>query len=245
MTRYIFFLFLVLSVGSANVTLAQYKPPKVLNDPDYDFEKRLRFGFSLGLNFMDFQIKSSVDPQVSFNNEVTQYFVDNSHIVPGFNVNVVSDFRFFPTLHLRFMPGLAFGQRNISFYYPDDNLVNTMRLESSFIEMPLSLKYSAVRKTNTRPYIIAGTNFRIDMASYKKLNVDEGVMLRLIKGDFYYEFGFGIDYFLTYFKFSTELKYSSGLFNVFARDYADGAESYAQSIKRLRSHVIGLSFHFE
>jgi hypothetical protein len=241
--KYLFFILICLV--SFSQSFAQFKPEPILNDPDFDIERRLRFGFSLGLNFMDFQVRSSAKQQVNFNDETTQFFVDNSRIIPGFNVNVVSDFRFYNTFHLRFMPGLSFGQRNISFYYPDDNLETTMRIESSFIEMPLSIKYTAVRKTNTRPYLIAGTNFRIDMASYKRLSPEDGIMLRLVNGDFYYEFGFGLDYFLTYFKFSTELKYSVGFFNAFARDYVDEAVDFASSIDHLRSHVITLSFHFE
>lgn len=233
------------SILFAQDVYAQFKPAIVLNDPDYDFERRLRFGFSLGINFMDFQVKSSTDPQQSFLGETTMFFVDNSRLIPGFNVNAISDFRIIPTLHLRFLPGLAFGQRDLSFYYPDDNLSRTVKLESSFIELPLSLKYAAVRKTNIRPYLIAGSNFRIDMAAYKKLDPEENILLRLVKGDLYYEFGFGVDYFLTYFKFSTEVKFSSGFLNVFAKDYADGAEHYAQAISGLRSQLITIAFHFE
>ena len=237
--------FLALCLAEATVAFAQIKPNPILNDPDYEREKRLRFGFSLGLNFMDFTVKSSVKPQVSLDNNTTQYFVDNSHIIPGFNVNAISDFRIVESLHLRFLPGLAFGQRDVSFYLPGEATPTTMKLESSFIEMPLSLKYSARRKNNMVPYLIAGVNFRVDMAAYKKLNLDEGVMIRLVKGDFYYEFGFGLDNFLTFFKFSTEIKYSSGFLNVFADDYAEGAENFAQAIKHIRSNVVTIAFHFE
>jgi hypothetical protein len=231
--------------GWASLAIAQLKPPTVLNDPDYDFESRLRFGFSLGLNVMDFQITSNTNQAVSANQETTPYFVDNSQLIPGFNVNVISDFQLVPTLSLRFMPGLAFGHRDLSFYNPKGELKRVIKLESSFIEMPLSLKYSAKRKSNTRPYLIAGANYRLDMAAYKKLNPSEGVVLRLAKGDLYYEFGFGLDYFLAYFKFSTELKFSSGIFNVFTHDYVEGTEDYANAIKVMRSQLVTLSFHFE
>ncbi|MFP4557108.1 MAG: porin family protein [Bacteroidales bacterium] len=240
----ILFIFFI-SIGINQQIFAQVEPDPVLNDPDYDQEKRLRFGFSLGVNFMDFRITSDADFQQDDNNSYTQYFVDNSRLIPGFNVNVISDFRIVPTFHVRFMPGLAFGQRDLYFYLPDGELVEKMNLESSFIEIPLTFKYSAARKTNTRPYLIAGTNFRIDMAAYKKLNIEEGVLLRLAKGDFYYEFGFGLDYFLTYFKFSTEIKFSSGFRNVLAHDFADEGEDFARSIKRLQSQLITISFHFE
>lgn len=216
---------------------AQLKPHPILNDPDYDFDKRLRFGFSLGVNFMDFQIVSN---PVQFDS----LYVDNSRIYPGFNVNVVTDFRIVPTLHLRFLPGLAFGQRDLYFYNKDEE-VTTMQIESSFIEMPLMIKYAAVRKWNTRPYLIAGTNFRIDMAAYKKLNIEEGVYIKLIKGDIYYEFGFGLDFYLTYFKFSTELKFSSGFRNALGAFDEDQGSQYASAIHRLKSQLVTLSFHFE
>jgi hypothetical protein len=83
------------------------------------------------------------------------------------------------------------------------------------------------------------------MAAYKKLNIEEGVFLRLIKGDVYYEYGFGYDFFLTYFKLSMELKMSTGLFNVLANDYAEDGAEYFHAINRMRSQVIVFAFHFE
>lgn len=239
----VFISLLFLLLGLSIVGFAQLKPQPILNDPDYDFEKRLRFGFSLGVNFMDFQIKSSAA-------QFDSIFVDNSTLHPGFNVNVVSDFRIIPTLHLRFLPGLAFGQRDLYFYDKDPNVEPTvMQLESSYIEMPLLIKYAAVRKWNSRPYLIVGTNFRVDMAAYKKLNIEEGVYIRLIKGDIYYEVGFGFDFFLTFFKFSTELKFSSGYRNAIAppniQQLTDQEIKYTEAIHRLKSQVVTLSFHFE
>ncbi len=239
------FITTIILLSGTSMVFAQFKPNTILNDPDYERGKRLRFGFSLGLNFMDFTVRSSVQPQVSFASDTTHYFVDNSHLIPGFNVNVVSDLRLTENFHLRFLPGLAFGQRDVSFYHPQGQNQTTMKLESSFIEMPLVFKYSAMRKTNMVPYLIGGINYRLDMAAYKKLNVEQGVLIRLVKGDFYYEVGLGFDHFLTFFKLSTEVKFSSGFFNVFANDYAEEGENYALSIKQIRSNVVSLVFHFE
>jgi hypothetical protein len=230
-----------LLLGFANNSYSQYKKPTFLNDPDYDFQKRLRFGFSLGLNFMDFL---SYTKPINQQDQTDKYYVDNSRIYPGFNVNVVTDFRILPPLRLRFLPGLAFGQRDLNFF-PTQGTSETMNLESSFIELPLSLKYSAIRKTNARPYLIAGINSRIDMAAFKKLNIEEGVYLRLVKADFYYEFGFGYDFFLSYFKLSTELKFSAGLRNAMGDYDPEQGSAFASSIKRMKSQLVTLSFHFE
>lgn len=230
-------IFLLLAWSSI---FAQLKPQTQLNDADYDYKKRIRFGFSIGLNTMDFSVSSNPNP---VGGELL--FTDVSTLFPGFNVNVVSDLRLLSTLSLRFLPGISFGERNLSFYNPDGSLETMMKLESSFIEMPLLFKYAAKRSKNSRPYVVAGANFRIDMAAYKKLNIEEGVFLRLIKGDVYYEYGFGYDFFLTYFKLSMELKMSSGLFNVLANDYAEDGEQYFRAINKMRSQVIVFAFHFE
>ncbi|MDD2549760.1 MAG: porin family protein [Bacteroidales bacterium] len=242
MRKYLFILVLIVcNLGVSSESYSQIKPPPVLNDPDYDFEKLLRFGFSLGINFMDFQIKSN--PNFQENDSI--FFVDNSVLYPGFNVNVVSDLRITPTVRLRFLPGLAFGQRDLYFYPKDGGEPTIMPIESSFIELPLMIKYAADRKWNARPYVIAGANFRIDMAAYKKLNIEENVYIGLRKGGFYYEFGFGYEFFLTWFKFSTELKFSSAFGNALGRyDDTEGA-AYYNAIDMLKSQLVTLSFHFE
>lgn len=230
----------------ALIANAQYKKPVKMNEPEYDTGKRLRFGFSLGFNTMDFKIKNGKGVEVSPNGkDTTQYFADVSHLIPGFNVNAIADYRLSENFHLRFLPGYAFGQRNLNFFYPDNNLHKQMKIESSFIELPFSIKYSAERVNNVRPYLIMGGNFRIDLAAYKKLNIQEGVLLRLTKADAYYEIGFGTDFFMNYFKFSIEFKYSVGILNVLSRDYADGAENYVQAIQMINSRLFVVAFHFE
>jgi hypothetical protein len=225
---------------------AQYKKPIRLNYSDYDLGKRLRFGFSIGFNTMDFKIRNGKGIEVSPDlKDTTQYFADVSHLVPGFNVNAVADFRLSENFHLRFLPGYAFGQRNLNFFFPAEKLETQMKIESSFIELPVILKYSAERVNNVRPYLIMGGNLRLDLAAYKKLNVQQGVLLRLSKADMYYEIGFGTDFFLEYFKFSVEFKYSIGLLNVLSRDYADGAENYVQAIEKVNSRIFVIAFHFE
>jgi len=205
---------------------AQYKKPVMLNDPEYDVGKRLRFGFSIGINTMDFTTKNSGKDSI---------FADVSHLIPGFNVNAVVDYRLSEYFHLRFLPGYAFGQRNMNFFSKKDTMI---QVESSFIDLPVSIKYSAERVTNARPYLLFGGNYRIDLATSKKSN-DQ--IFRLAKGDIYYEIGFGYDFFMQYFKFSVELKYSVGVLNVLSK----GTGKYVQAIDKLNSQLFIVAFHFE
>lgn len=208
---------------------------KVQNDPGYDF-KWIHFGFTVGLNTMDFGIRRPLDPYV---------FADVSKISPGFQVSIVSDLRLAEYFSLRFLPGITFGQRTLYFYKSDTVLDRKMQIESNFLDFPLLVKYKAKRVNNYSPYFIAGGTIRHDLAARKEYEEDSDIYVRLKPFDVYFEIGFGIDYYLQYFKFSTELKLSAGLRNVLVDDPAVGFPQYVNSIDRLNSYVVMLCFHFE
>jgi hypothetical protein len=160
----------------------------------------------------------------------------------------VSDLRLGDRLSLRFLPGITFGSRSISFYGVSgdrDSLVSEQTVESNFLDFPLLLKYKSRRVNNYRPYLVGGVSMRYDMAARKAYDGD-GPYVRLVPMDFYAEFGFGIDFFLQYFKFSPELKVSVGFRDVFVPDYDVGENSkYPRSINKLNSYVVMLCFYFE
>ena len=222
-----------------NPVFSQVKKPQ--NDPGYDY-KRLHFGFTVGLNTMDFGVHRPVLDSILL-------FADVSRITPGFQVSIVSDLRLADYLSLRFLPGITFGQRMLYFYEeqsPDNyTLVSKMEVESNFLDFPLVVKYKSKRVNNYAPYIIAGGSVRYDLAARKEYEEGSEVYVRLKPLDFYFEFGFGIDIYLQYFKFSPELKLSTGLRNVLVDDPAAGYPQYVNSIDRLNSYIVMLSFHFE
>jgi len=184
---------------------------------------------------MDFRIISS-----EFAVE-EDFFAEVSSLSPGFNINVVSNFKLSRFLDFRVLPGIAFGQRKVD-YYSDSLYAGSQDLESSFIEVPLILKYKSVRIRNYRPYLIGGINFRYDLA--KNFSEDDQIYLNLKPFDTYLELGFGIDFYLPYFKFSTELKYAKGLLNVI--DYTPSSQpQFQNAIERLGSNLLIFSLHFE
>ncbi len=235
----ILFSLLIITLLSTTGT-AQVNPNIILNDPDYDFGRRLKFGFSVGTNVMDFSIRNSVNQLPD-----SLIFADLSQLQAGFNVNGVSLFRLSTPLQLRFSPGMAFGQRNLQFINPDGSLNAQMNIESAYVELPLSLKYNAQRKTNARPYLLAGVNYRIDLAAYRKIDVEEGIFLRLVRNDLFYEFGVGYEFFLTYFKFSTEIKLSRGIASALANDFEPEGKHFFNAIDQIRSQIITISLNFE
>ena len=179
----------------------------------------------------------------------TVLFADVSSPRPGFQVSIGSDLRLGDRLSLRFLPGITFGSRSLSFYQTSGDttrlISENQNVESNYLDFPLLLKYKSHRVNNYRPYLVGGITTRYDMAARKDYDED-GPWVRLVPLDFYLEFGFGIDFFLQYFKFSPELKVSVGFRDVMVHDPAGGRNRwYANSINRLNSYVVMLCFYFE
>jgi hypothetical protein len=202
-------------------------------------EKRLHFGFSLGFNAMDFNITPSQS-----NMDADSLYPEVSILNPGINIQIVSGYRPSDYLEIRFLPGVSFGQRAIR-YYKKQVFINEQRLESSFLEFPLLLKYKGDRMNNVRPYVIGGLNYRYDLAAKKEFDPDKPVYIRIKRPDLYYEAGAGIDFYLNYFKLSVELKMSNGIGNVLVQDYDPAHAQYFNAIEKMKSQIWVLAFHFE
>jgi hypothetical protein len=215
----------------------QKQKPK--NKSWYD-DKLLHFGFSLGLNTMDFNITPSQTYLA-----IDSLYPEVSRLNPGINIQIVMDLHPVNHFDIRFLPGVSFGQRNVR-YYKNGVLVNKQqRLESSFIEAPVLLKYKGDRLNNVRPYLVTGLNFRFDLAGKKEFDEDKPIYIRLKRPDLYYELGAGLDFYLTWFKLSIELKMSNGLFNIIANESASGHEQFRNSIEKMKSQMWIVAFHFE
>jgi len=217
--------------------------------PNYETKKSLHFGFTLGLNTVGFNFKRNASD--------VKIFADMPSNPAGFHVGIVTDLRLMKGVSLRFLPTVSFIERRVVFYdqkneiYVNDaNKVSAdMKFESTFLEFPLLIKYKGRRINNYLPYVVFGAVPMLDLAAYKELNRDEGIYLRLKNFDLGYDIGVGIDYFLPYFKFSTELKFYGGLMNILSDDVITdpdvNTEVFVDAIQRMSTYGFKLSFHFE
>jgi len=230
---------------------------KVKNDPTHD-DKWLHFGFSMGVNTMDFNIKSS---QMAVDSGI---YTEVSQLRPGFHVHALSNLRLAKNFDLRFTPGIAFGGiREINYVLSDPQSLMIdpndipVKVESNFLEFPLLLKYKSVRLNNFRPFLIGGLNTRLDLAATKKTwgrskKEDNLVLLKPL--DLNYEIGAGMDFYLQYFKLGIEFKYSVGLTNVLRTSITRNGETivpppddaiFTDAIDRLYSRMFMVTLHFE
>lgn len=234
---------LVLAFLIPLTTSAQKK--KMWNKPLYD-SYLYHFGFSFSLGYLDF----SVDHSLNFAHSDTIYSVLGT-AKPIFGANIVGNLKLNDHFDLRFIPGISFGQRNLQyivskpdtgFYYHD------MKIESTFLEFPFYIKYRAIRKNNYRPYLIAGVKYAMDLATRKKIKEKEKPKIRLNRHDILAEAGFGVDFYLPYFKFSTQISFSYGLLNMVNYDYSiedKENEMYANVFDRLGTKMVTVSIFFE
>ena len=218
---------------SQNLFAQRYNVP--LNLPNYD-NKPIHFGFLIGLNTLDFKL-------TPVSNVEDELFVIQSQNQKGFNLGVVSNMRLGNNLDFRFIPTLSLAERRI-FYTLNDNTVLTdenKKIESTFIEFPISIKYKSSRYNNGRAYIMTGLKYSLDLASQRNID-DEGLeIVKIKKDDFLYEIGLGLDFYLPYFKFSPELKANFGLTNLVVND----GSIYSRSIKGMKTRGFSISFTFE
>lgn len=164
----------------------------------------------------------------------------------GFNIGIVSDLRIGKFFNLRFIPSLEFGERTLNYFIKyHDNVIATSqkKVESTYIQFPLELKFKSERMTNARAYVLTGLNYVVDLASQanKTQTNPDDIIVKLYKTDLLYEFGVGFDFYLTYFKMATELKMCYGLKDLLVHDQT----LYSSGIDRLNSKIFQLSLTFE
>jgi len=216
---------------------------KVWNKPLYDAYP-FHFGFAFTFGVLDFSVAHS---DYFLNQpDSNKIFSIEGQQRPLFGASMVSNLRINDNLDLRFIPGLHFGQRDLTYVMvsdktPYDTISHNMKIESTFLQFPLLLKYRAVRQNNYRPYLIGGVNYAIDLAARKKIKDEEQPKIRLNRQDIYLEVGFGVDYYLPFFKFSTELRFSYGLMNVVTYDDT----RYTKVFDKLGSKMTTLVIYFE
>lgn len=229
---------------------------KVENMPTYDYA-RYHFGFILAINQMHFVIKPveglhytmfDAEAAEEINADSAMIYSIEGQPTVGFTVGIVGNLRLSEYLDLRFVPSLAFGERYINYRFlkfrgGDAELIDVKKIvPSTYIELPLHIKYKSQRLNNFRAYVLGGINYRVDLASQAKKSKDAAeVQVKLLRNDIAGELGVGFDFYFEWFKFGTELKMSYGMTDILKHE----GNIYTDGIDKLRSKIFQVSFTFE
>ncbi len=238
----------------------------VLNMPTYDQDYLFHFGFVLGVN----QSFASIRPIADLGTRVfdSTYLPDilplpdsarvlsvNSTPIPGFVISIVGNMRMGKHFDLQFVPSLSFGDRTINYEIETystfagkdsiQRITKTKKIPSTYINFPLEIKYKAMRYNNFRPYLLAGAQYSLDLASQakkreQKADKDDKIV-KFNQNDIYLEAGVGFDFYNEWFKFGLELKMMYGVMDVLKHEN----NIYTESIDKVNSKIFQVSFTFE
>ncbi len=158
--------------------------------------------------------------------------------IVGITLGMVTNTKLARLWDLRFIPSVSLQQRNFNFQYPDS--VITRKLEASYLDLPVGLKFKSDVYNDMRVYMYSGVKFSINLMSDKKVKSDPN-LIRIDRTDWSWELALGIDLYGARVKLSPEIKYSIGLKNVYIPETAETPQpDYA-----LTTQSLTLSLYFE
>lgn len=212
---------------------------KVQNKPYID-TRRLHYGFFIGLHDQGLALENSgyIDPATG-----RQWTVKNDQSNLGFQVGVLGELKLTNHLALRLLPSLYFGSKHLAFLDQRTGERQTQDMKSTYIAAPVSLKVSAPRWNNYRPYVLAGVNPTYDLTTSKQTLLRAKPFAALL------EIGVGCDFYLPFFKFIPELKFSFSPVDVLDKtrdDMLDSSEIiYTKAVNHAKPNMVTLSLYFE
>ena len=200
----------------------------------------LRWGYFLGFNNYDFNF--------DYNQNLRDIYVKRA---PGFNVGLIGNLRINKFLDLRIEPGLLITTREL--YYSETyfqgvshNASDLIReVKSTYIHIPLLVKFSAKRINNFKPFIVGGISTALNLSSNQdNPNDNSNGQFRTKKNSLFYELGFGIDLYLYNFKFTPSIRGLFGIDDELVRD-KDPNSPWTNNITSMQTRAVFINFTFQ
>ncbi|MGX7667455.1 type IX secretion/gliding motility protein PorT/SprT [Flavobacterium pedocola] len=230
------FVLLVFTVslnGFCQKSLGMFSKDPIVNLENFD-KQRVHWGYYLGFNSYDFKF-DYIDVDKDIEVQTTT----------GFNVGLIGNLRLMEYIDLRFEPGLYYAQRNLTYPNITDQFDRLREVKSTYIHLPLLLKFSSKRIGNFRPYLIGGYSQSMNLGSNSKSKDDNyNERFRMKRMTSNYEVGFGVDLYFEYFKFSPSIRGVFGIEDELIRDNnPDSPWTGNVSSMKTRGVFINFAFH--
>lgn len=225
---------ILLLVGSFQAQAQMFGKDPMTNLENWD-KQRVYWGYYLGMSYYDFifEYKEDVGKDI---------LVDNGL---GFNVGLIGNLRLTEYIDLRFEPGLTFNQRNLTFPGFDNEVDALREVKSTYIHLPLLLKFSSLRTGNIRPFIIGGLSTALNLSSNVNNKQDNSNnVFRMAKWTNFYEVGLGVDLYLEYFKFTPSLRGVFSFNDELIKDN-DPNSPWTGNVGSMKTRGIFLNFTFQ
>ncbi len=225
---------------------------QVQNKPYIDL-RPLHFGILVGLHLQDLEFDQTGPFQMADDEGVMkEHYIlcDADKWAAGFSVGVLGELRLSNNFSLRVTPTMHFGAKHLTLLNMKEldeqgrPTRKTQDMKSTYVSLPIDLKFAAPRWNNHRPYIMAGVNAMMNLTG------GDQDMIRIKRYSTMLEIGMGCDFYLPFFKLIPELKFCFGLGDVFDKDHVNelrdaNLKAYANSVCGAQSKMIVLTFYFE
>lgn len=232
------FRFLLLVLGLTVGLSAVGQRRKIQNKPFID-TRRWHYGFNIGFHDQGLHLVGNGYTDEAGNQWVSE--CDRQNI--GLSVGVLGSLKLNNYLELRFNPGLSFGAKHIQFVNLLDGKTDSQDMKSTYIGIPIDMKFCAKRYNNYRPYALAGFLMQYDLTSTKHTK------LRTKPFQTALEVGLGCDLYMPFFKLIPEVKFSFGLGNVLKKNRNDLTDPsqliFTQSVSSATSNMVTINLYFE
>lgn len=208
-----------------------------INQESHD-DKPFHIGINIGYNKSHFNFTHH--PRfLQYDSIMSVESVNNS----GVNLALLTNIRLGNHFDLRVHPlDLTFSEKAFLYtqkYEPDTSV--TQKVQSITLSFPVHLAFSSDRIGNFKVYTIIGGKVDYDLASNKGAREADD-LIKLNRTDISAEVGMGFHIYFPYFVLSPEIKLSSGLLNLHARDpYL----KYSNVIDKINSRMITFSITVE
>lgn len=233
----VFFVLGVLFLTTSVKAQGFFSKERLSNLENFD-KRRLSWGYFMGINSYDYKFEYNDQ----FADDNTDIQVETS---TGFNVGLVGDLRISQYLNLRLEPGLYFTQRDLTFPSLSEKKDYFRDVKSTYIHVPLLLKVSTKRLNNVKPFIIGGVSTSFNLSSNED-NPEDNLQgkFRTTKNTYYYELGFGMDFYLYFFKFTPSIRGVFALNDELVQD-KDPNSPWTGNLESMKSRGVFVNFTFQ
>ena len=199
----------------------------------YD-DKPIHYGFLFAVPFTRFNFQRSESFAQS-----DSVLTIQSPVQPAFRMGFIINAFLNERFDLRTTPSVSLYDRQVKYTYPSGRELIEKR-ESTWVEIPLLLKYKSARRVNTRMYMLAGVTLGLE-TNVKRREGGSSTRINTSTSDLTLDYGVGFEQFFEFFKFSPELRFSHGLVNMLQPTQHAGSTG----LNRLSSHTVTLYINFE
>lgn len=230
---------IIVLMSTELVSAQLFSEERLVNNENFD-KPQLSYGYYLGFNVYDYNIDYSTNVN---DVQVLKY--------AGLNVGLVGNFRINDYIDIRLEPGLVISRRELNYSYTYFNGISheekdlIREIQSTFVHIPLLIKFSTKRINNIKPFIVAGFSTALNLSSQQNNPKDNSNnTFRVTKNNLYYELGIGIDLYLTWFKFTPSLRGVFSIQDELVND-VDPNSPWTKNMTQIQTRGLFINFTFQ